>query len=165
MQNRLVDLLYPDSGAEFSPCRIYRYTLWRFWNRTLPFAMFIGLIPSTADETGNDPIVRRCIRFARDWGYGGLLMTNAFGIRATDPKVMLAHNEPNGEGNDDWLRRVSEQAGVVVAAWGNHGAHRGRSREIRAMLGVDIHQLGVTKSGEPKHPLYLRSDTKPELLT
>lgn len=66
-------------GAEFSECRKYRYVLWRRWdwkgygNQV----MFIGLNPSTADETEDDPTIRRCIRFAKDWGYSGLLMMNA----------------------------------------------------------------------------------------
>lgn len=51
--------------------------------------MFIGLNPSTADESKDDPTIRRCIRFAKDWGYGGLLMMNAFAFRATDPNAYL----------------------------------------------------------------------------
>lgn len=49
--------------------------------------MFIGLNPSTADETQDDPTVRRCIRYAQSWGYGALYMTNIFAFRATDPRV------------------------------------------------------------------------------
>jgi len=147
------------NGAMFSPCRTYRYTLWRWWEDVLPYAMFIGLNPSTADETKDDPTVRRCIRFARDWGYGGLLMTNMFAIRATDPKVMLAHPEPIGPKNDHWLKKTAKDAGIVVAAWGIHGKHMSRDEHILKML-PQVHHLGLTKAGIPKHPLYLRADTK-----
>ena len=39
--------------ALLSPCRRYRYALWRRWGDGPP-AMFIGLNPSTAD----DPTIR-----------------------------------------------------------------------------------------------------------
>jgi len=78
--------------AAFSPCRTFRYSLWHQWgDDSLGYAMFIGLNPSTADETLDDPTVRRCINFARDWGYGALCMTNLFAFRSTDPSVMKAH--------------------------------------------------------------------------
>ena len=86
----------------FSPCRRWRYTLWRDWmddvleleeragNNSAKYAMFIGLNPSTADETRDDPTVRRCVGFAKSWGYGALCMTNIFAWRDTDPAGMKA---------------------------------------------------------------------------
>jgi hypothetical protein len=50
--------------AEFSACRKNRYALWRVWNEADPLVMFIGLNPSVADETADDPTIRRCIQFA-----------------------------------------------------------------------------------------------------
>ena len=88
-----------DRKTRFSPCRRYRYTLWRDWNPLLPdnvYAMFIGLNPSTADETNDDPTIRRCINFAKSWGCDSFCMTNIFAFRATDPKVMIAEPEPVG---------------------------------------------------------------------
>ncbi|HHC7270859.1 TPA: DUF1643 domain-containing protein [Vibrio parahaemolyticus] len=62
--------------AKLSDCRTYRYELWRIWDEQKPYAMFVGLNPSTADETEDDPTIRRCIYFAKSWGYGGLCMAN-----------------------------------------------------------------------------------------
>jgi len=149
-----------DKGATFSGLRLYRYSLRRIWDRDKLPAMFIGLNPSTADEEDDDPTVRRCMRFACDWGYGGLLMANAFAVRATDPKEMLRHAYPVGPYNDDHLKRMSGKAGIVVAAWGVLGAHMGRDKKIMKMIQGMFH-LGLTKGGHPKHPLYLRADTKP----
>ncbi len=73
------------SGANFSRCRRYRYTLWRIWDPKQQPVMMIGLNPSTADAQSNDPTIRRCIGFARDWDAGGLIMTNLFAFRATYP--------------------------------------------------------------------------------
>lgn len=151
-------------SARFSACRQYRYELWRRWDDR-PYALFVGLNPSTADETEDDPTIRRCIRFAADWGFGGLCMANLFALRATDPRVMLAHPEPIGPDNDATLCRLAVDAGIVVAAWGAHGAHRDRGREVLKMLALDVCCLGQTKAGQPKHPLYLRADTRPILMS
>jgi hypothetical protein len=151
-------------GATFSKCRKYRYTLWRRWSvdDSAKMLMFIGLNPSTADETQDDPTVRRCIRFAMDWGYGGLLMMNAFAFRATDPKVMKAEPEPVGPGNDRAFRTHRTRVGLIIAAWGTHCVLE-REQRICKVIDRPIHCLGQTKAGRPKHPLYLRADTEPEL--
>jgi hypothetical protein len=152
-----------DKGAVFSPRRTYRYALWRWWDRSKGFAMFVGLNPSTADESEDDATLRRCRRFAVDWGYGGVVVTNLFALRARDPKIMLADPNPIGFENDVWLRRLSGQAGIIVAAWGARGGYLGRDEEVLKLLGK-VYHLGLTKAGKPKHPLYLRADTKPVLM-
>lgn len=148
-------------SAEFSPCRTWRYALWRTWEPSAPYAMFIGLNPSTADEIENDPTVTRCIGYARTWGYGGLCMANLFAYRDTDPRGMKAAPDPVGPKNDERLSQLAGTAGVVVAAWGTHGVHQGRDRVVRARLGGVLHYLKLTKFGHPQHPLYLRADLMP----
>lgn len=150
-----------ESTATFSPCRTYRYSLWRRWGAPEQgYAMFIGLNPSTADEVEDDPTVRRCIQFAKDWGYGALYMTNLFAFRATDPAVMKADSEPIGPDTDAVLAELAKNAGVVVAAWGNHGSHSARDQQVIALL-PNLHCLKVTKAGQPSHPLYLRKSLTP----
>lgn len=155
-----------DTGAQFSECRKYRWTLWRRWNAALAPCVFVGLNPSTADETENDPTIRRCIGFAKLWGLGGLIMLNAFGFRATQPRDMKAQDDPNGHGNDTAIEWTSQMAidagGIVIAAWGSH-CGEDRERHVCQLINRKIHCLGRTKAGRPKHPLYLRADTKPEL--
>lgn len=152
-----------EGSATFSPCRKYRYILWREWNtllRPMHYAMFIGLNPSTADETNDDPTIRRCVGFARDWGYGGICMTNLFAFRATSPKTMKAAEDPIGPDNDRALIDAGESAGVIIAAWGVHGAHLGRDEEIWKMF-PHLSYLKMTKYGYPAHPLYLPRGLKP----
>jgi hypothetical protein len=146
--------------AAFSACRRYRYTLWREWIGGEGVAMVIGLNPSTADEVQDDPTVRRCITFAKSWGYAALCMTNLFGFRATDPADMLAVDDPVGADNDRHLLDCSRQAQVVVAAWGEHGVHLGRAQRVAVMLGP-LHVLRLNKSGQPAHPLYLPRGLRP----
>lgn len=151
--------------AAFSTCGVYRYWLSRDWDASLPRIAFIGLNPSTADETNNDPTVLRCIRRAERLGYGSMVMLNAFAIRATDPDVMLAADEPVGPDNDaaivDWCGRSQ----TILACWGNDGRHRGRDRAIVELvcgrLGRELHCLLVTGAGQPGHPLYLPYELKP----
>jgi hypothetical protein len=151
-------------GAEFSPCRRYRYSLWRVWEPKKRRVAFIGVNPSTADEKTNDATIIRCINFAKAWGYGGLWMINLFAYRATKPKEMKLASDPVGGENDGYLIDVGRSAQLVVLAWGVHGAHRGRGREVIALLRwteIPFMCLGVTKGGHPKHPLMLRKDTRP----
>ncbi len=151
-----------DSGAVFSPDRIYRYFLYRVWDETKLRVMFIGLNPSTADESLDDPTIRRCKRFAFDWGFGGLIMANLFALRATAPKVMMSHIAPTGSKNDYWLDSLARDAGIIIAAWGANGSHHGRDKAVLRFMPQMSH-LGLTKAGMPKHPLYLKANTKPQI--
>jgi hypothetical protein len=148
------------SDAVLSECRAYRYALWRVWDDHKPYAMFIGLNPSTADEIEDDPTIRRCIQFAKFWGYGGLCMTNLFAFRATKPTDMKKALDPIGIENDQWLIKLANNAGVVVGAWGNDGAFQGRAGHVMALL-PEISYLKLNISGQPSHPLYLKGNLKP----
>jgi len=147
-------------GADFSPCRKYRYSLWRFWQKDCRYAAFVCLNPSTADETKNDPTVRRCINYAHDWGYGGMIILNLFAYRSTFPKILLHVGDPVGPDNDFHLRSASSKAGITIAAWGVHGALFDRDKEVFKML-TNPHCLALTKDGYPGHPLYLKKNLKP----
>ena len=148
-----------------SPCRTYRYTLWRDFGGLVGdgYAMFIGLNPSTADEVKNDPTIERCISFAKSWGFGSLCMTNLFAFRATRPVDMIAAADPVGPDNDAHLINLASGAGIVVAAWGTNGTHLGRDSAVRALV-PNLHYLRKTQDGHPGHPLYLPSGLVPQPL-
>lgn len=161
----------PIAGADFSPCRKYRYTLFRAWwddglfvNRDrLNYAMFIGLNPSTADETKNDPTIRRCIGFAARWGYNGLCMANLFAFRSTDPRNMKACENPIGHENDRWISAYGCGAGIIIAAWGVNGGFMGRDEDVLKLVdGSKLKCLRLTKGGFPEHPLYVPRNTEPQ---
>jgi hypothetical protein len=123
---------------------------------------FIGLNPSTADEINDDPTVRRCIGFARRWGFGGMYMLNVFAYRSTNQCELRTAADPVGPRNDATLAKVCRRCDMVVACWGVWGDLFDRRRAvIRLLDDVPIHCLGVTRGGQPKHPLYLRSTTAP----
>jgi hypothetical protein len=148
-----------DASAVFSECRRYRYSLTRTWTRRSAKIMFIGLNPSTADENVDDPTVRRCIGFARQWGYGGIILTNLFAFRSTDPAVLKNIPDPIGPDNDQTIIRCYRSSARVVVAWGAHGALQGRDERVLSLLSAPL-CLGVTKSGLPRHPLYLAATTR-----
>lgn len=148
--------------ASFDRHRNYRYTLTRKWDESKPTLGWIMLNPSTADETDDDPTIRRCVGFAKDWGYGSITVGNLFALRATDPDELREHHDPVGDKNDDDLRAVCEFADKVIAAWGANGDLEGRGREVGQMLDADLYALDTTKDGHPVHPLYQPSDTEPE---
>jgi len=154
------------AGATFSDDRIYRYSLWRNWESSpkRDLVAFIGLNPSTADEVKNDPTVTRCIRFSQYWGYGAMAMLNVFAYRATDPENMKAQPDPVGPLNDAAIAAVCSCAARVVCCWGNHGLHKGRAKQVWSLLQnlppAQIRCFGLTKLGQPKHPLYLNRRTQ-----
>ncbi|MGT2908259.1 DUF1643 domain-containing protein [Streptococcus dentiloxodontae] len=117
--------------------------------------LFIGLNPSTADETVDGPTIRRCISFGKSWGYGGLYMTNLFAYRSTDPINLWAVDDPIGDDNDYYILNYAEISDEIVACWGNSGFYQHRSKEISNLL-EEIYCFGQNKSGEPEHPLYLK---------
>lgn len=163
-----------DRQTRFSADRIYRYTLWRRVPATFSFeprkyhgqvVQFVGLNPSTADETKNDPTIRKCIGFASRWGFSWLCMTNLFAYRATNPADMLAqYGNAIGEENDEWLTRCAADAGLIVAAWGTKGGFMSRDKQVLKLL-PNLVCLRKTKDGHPEHPLYVPYETQPINLT
>ncbi len=154
--------------TRFSPDRVYRYTLWRQWDDLLTHdridpwhVAFIGLNPSTADESLDDPTIRRCIGFAKSWGFQSMVMLNLFAYRATDPAVMRAAPEPIGAENDEWIKTFALTAVYVVFCWGSGFKVRGDEvRKLLAPYAISRKCFGVNKDGEPKHPLYLSKRTE-----
>lgn len=162
---------YVNAWAEFhdgDPNSRWRYVLARQLTPRVinPRAVaFVMLNPSTATGEQDDPTIRRCADFARQWQFDQLLVVNLFAYRSTDPAALrsLPYEEAVGPENDSVLRETAIRSDLVVAAWGVHG--KGRGREVAAQLrqrGVQLYHLGLTKDGQPRHPLYLRRATLPQ---
>lgn len=137
-------MLIPQGDAQFSGCGRYRYRLTRELGGKLTIT-FVMLNPSTADGTKDDPTIRRCKGFAKDWGYGRLVIVNLYAFRATEPKDMWRYHADGfdtvGEDNDSAIVRATMEArvspanaagksvhiadghspGLVVCAWGKGG--------------------------------------------
>ena len=153
--------MFVHSEAQFSDCQQYRYKLIRRWDENSPHVLFVMLNPSTADENVNDPTVRRCVRYAMEWGYGGLMVGNLFALRSTDPAALYHHDDPIGPGNDDALQEMGNDAGLIIAAWSNHGKFQERADSVAEMFSGKLNVLKLNKTGAPAHPLYLPKSAVP----
>ena len=142
------------NDAVISYCGRYRYALWRTWDSTLHQVTFILLNPSTADAIKNDPTIRRCIGFAKIWGYGSIAIGNLFAYRATSPSVMKEAVDAVGPDNPSWLMTLLEND-LCVAGWGTHGSWLDMDKWACQKYPGRFQCLGVTLNGHPKHPLYL----------
>lgn len=156
------------SNAYFSDCGKYRYSLIRVWDYKKPTVLFIMLNPSTADAEKDDPTIRRCIGFAKDWGYGGLYVVNLFALRSTNPKELLTAPFVVGIENEKWIRRMSCLAHLVVCAWGNSSIVNQLQKRLDSTwkplswINKPLHYLQLSNDGTPKHPLYLPKNLTPK---
>jgi hypothetical protein len=153
------------SNAHFSPCKRYRYWLRRVWDDQKPILVWLMCNPSVASETVEDPTVAKCQKYARAWGYGGIIVVNIFALRSTDPKALYESDSPisdpvDPERNDLTILEVCTGR-RVIAAWGVHGKHLGRGRKVLELLAGKLECLKVTKDGHPGHPLYCKDDVVP----
>ena len=152
-------------GAVIDPTELYRYSLWREWNRNAPRVAFVMLNPSTADSDFDDTTIRRCIYFAKSWGYGSLEVVNLFAYRATEPEDLRHVKDPVGSENDRYLLEATERAARIIVAWGKVGCQRHQDQAVLHLI-ADNHRLyclGMTKDGHPRHPLYVGRNTTPVL--
>lgn len=154
-----------ERSATLDPTEQYRYQLDRQWGEpSLGVVNFIMLNPSTADGRDDDRTVRRCIGFARRWGYSGLVITNLFAYRSTDPQALVSVPDPFGPDNDLHLANAALAAERVILAWGHLGWLHDRAAAVivqLARLGVRCDCFGLTKFGEPLHPLFLKKVVEP----
>lgn len=146
--------------AEFSECRTFRYTLERIWDSAGPSVLFVGSNPSKANEESDDPTIRRCINFAKDWGFGGLCIVNLFAFCSHDPGKLLKAKDPIGPKNDKVLNEYISKSEKIILVWGNHGDFLKRNEKILKLI-KNPSCLKINKNGAPAHPLYLKGTLKP----
>ncbi len=148
-------------GAIISECGKYRYQLWRIWDESLPKVLFIMHNPSKADADNDDPTIRRCIGYAKFWGYGGIYVGNLFPYRATDPNELkkLSVSELWPIENIKHTSQLKAKCKTYILAYGN--PFDKSFTPSPDFIDADWKCLKLTKSGNPCHPLYLKSDLVP----
>lgn len=147
---------YLKKSAEISECGLYRYALTRVWDESKPLVLFIMLNPSTASGSIDDPTIRRCVGFASNWGYGGILVGNLFAFRATNPIDIPKVIDPNhADLNSQSVMEMYWKSKITVFAWGNPPI----AHPSCPLVGFqNTFNLGLTKRLNPKHPLYIKKD-------
>lgn len=151
-------------SAYLSDDGLYRYSLTRETGIMLGegAVAFIMLNPSTADATKDDPTIRRCIRFARDWGFERLKVLNLYAFRATNPGELLDTDDPVGPENLCTIAKVIGGCELVVCAWGASAQPNPEQAGRVLELVSAPHCLELTFQGFPRHPLYVKADTEPQ---
>lgn len=149
--------------ATISDDGVYRYRLGRRWDDRSP-VLFVMLNPSTADADIDDPTIRRCVGFARSWGWGGIEVVNRFALRATNPGELMTADDPVGPHNDEHVRQALRESIFTVVAWGAHPLAADPWPLLDdAQAAGPVRCLGKTKVGAPRHPLYMAASTPLEL--
>jgi len=154
--------LFLERDAVISDCGRYRYLLRRTWDHDKPRVLFVMLNPSTADAEIDDATIRSCIRLSRGLEYGSFEVVNLFGLRATDPVELQRADDPVGPRNNESIEGAVMRCDLAICAWGAHPMAAQRARPTHALLRrvrPAVFCLGTTKSGAPKHPLYIKSGT------
>lgn len=150
----------------------YRYKLTRFLPK---FGLqgricWIMLNPSTADETEDDPTIRRCLGFTEREGASVMTVVNLCAYRTAYPTELVGFYKQTdrssviGEDNYAWIEREVKAADKVICAWGAgadliaNGKFAELVIDLLDMWGIKAHALGFTKSGQPRHPLMVPKD-------
>ena len=144
--------------AIISDCNKYRYELHREWDKDKKKVLFIMLNPSTADGVEDDLTTRRCINFAKKWGYGGTMIGNIYPFRAKRPKDLRKWIDTDKDAafettviNQAYVGNMATCTDLIVCAWGCN--YKGGIPEWIDNLGR-LHYLELCDDGiTPKHPL------------
>jgi hypothetical protein len=157
-----------EAAADISDDGLYRYWLSRRLSTGERAVVFVGLNPSTADAADDDPTVRRCMGFARRWGFDWLWMGNLNAWRSTDPRDLPKDSlTAVGPRNEAALRWLAPKGEILIAAWGQNKLNS-RAAALARQIGELPHVrcLGQNRNGTPKHPLRLPAAREPmEYLT
>lgn len=144
----------------------YRYQFTCEWNDGGRYVTFIMLNPSVGNQTQPDPTLRKCISYAKKWGYDGIKVANLFAYISTDPTALKDIDDPVGPENDHHILEMVRESEQVIVAWGQALPSPIKTRRIQETLHLlrehDSYCLERTVRGNyPKHPLFLKGDLIP----
>jgi len=157
--------------AEFSNDGAERLWLSRKVADTGPVGLIIGLNPSIAGAAREDTdhTITKGIVFARSWGWSGFWMANLFTCIETYSQNLknMSHDAAVGGFGDRVLEEMIPCAPEIVVCWGAAVPKSMRHRiqtvcnKIRTFKRREatVRCFGLSKGGDPVHPLYLSYDT------
>ena len=142
--------------ALLSKDKKYRYSLKRIWDNDKPKVLFIMLNPSLADNYQDDPTIRRLIKFAKLYGYGGFYVGNLFSYITPYPSELLDKDLMFSKKNIHEIKKMTDLIKDVVYGWGNSFEEPEWLKQIIS----NPKCFGKNKNKTPKHPLYLSYNHK-----
>ncbi len=141
----------------YSSDRKYRYAFARSLGHGESVILWVLLNPGTGDsEERKRPTLARMVSWSESWGFGTLLVGNLFAARTKSARDLRKESQITGPLNDEALKFMAALSQRTIAAWGNSGIINDRSGEVRTSFSQSV-CFGLTKRGEPKHPLYVPS--------
>ena len=145
----------------------YRYTLSREWDSgDGRVVMFVMMNPSTATGEEDDRTIAKCTKYAKRWGYSGLIVCNTFAYRCTDQRRLGEVTDPVGPYNDIWIKEAARLSDKAIFAYGKPKikelGYRGpQVVELVKSVGLQPFILKLNTDGTPCHPLYLPDNLHP----
>lgn len=118
----------------------------------------VGLNPSLF-KNGKNNTVNILMHIAAKEGFDSLFVTNLYSYISPDPRKLKEIKDPVGKHNDQWIEEMSKRCEKVLCIWGNGGAEQ-RVNEIMPKIRGKAYAIGLTKSGQPRHVLHTKKDTK-----
>lgn len=158
--------------AKISDCGRFRYFLRRIWDPTKKCLLVVMYNASTGDDEVDDPTIVKTVTFAKREGFGSIIIVNLFAYRTPYPAALKAAGYPVGEMTDDYFFAACTKCAAILVAWGAHAEGLERVERVRRAIkavseaaGIPVSCLGRTKTGQPRHPLYLSAATPFEAYT
>ena len=161
----------------FSESRSYRWILKRELLSGKKTVVFIGLNPSKANSVKNDSTIIRIINFCSRWNYKNIYVINLFGLISKSPFQLLKSIDPVGKNNDlitlkvldFWRENINCD---LWLGWGDKGQLYRRDQKVLELIknhsnlkskennsSKRLLSLGLTKKGNPRHPLYMPNES------
>ena len=151
----------PDTIIPKECCK-YRYVIGRHGANPL---IAICMNPSAARDSASDRTVNKIIISAKQLGYDGWFVINSYPERATDTKNLDKFAPILVENNINEARKLLKLYNVkeVWGAWGDPTCEHITMgciamKALLKEMGVKVFAFKINKSGNPKHPLYLKVD-------
>lgn len=148
--------------AVISPCELFRYRLDREVQERGIVAAFFGVNGSTAGPIEEDQTTRKWSGFSMRNGFRRYIAGNPFAFRARDVRRLAQVADPVGLENARYLAEIITEADVLIPCWGDRNkvpkTLRHRFDQLMEQLlasGKPVLIFGLTKGGDPKHPLTL----------
>lgn len=150
-----------------SECQNFRYWLEIDLNSSdALIAMVCGINPSKANARDSDQTVRKLIGFAQRNAIRKIISVNPFAKIMTDIKGLTNSGPCIGPYNITYISRAIAQSHLIIPCWGNKNKiplrlmpQLGLMQELIRLSGKPVKIFGLTKSGDPKHPLMLPYST------
>lgn len=127
-----------------------------------PVFAFFGVNPSTANASLDDATVRKWTGFTARYGGSRFIVGNVFAYRSTDVRALADAADPIGQENRLHVREIIRDADILVPCWGSTLKVPDRLRGDFFIFGIMLKKagkpvriFGLTKGGDPMHPLML----------